>query len=297
MSFATQVRAEILRGAPKKGCCRKAEFYGMLLFCTAFSSSQIKFQTENAETAKYFLWLGNVVCGRDFSLSCSSGIGEPLYSVWIEGEDAEFCRKRMGHEQEVQLHLHQQNMEHECCSTAFLRGAFLAGGSVGSPEKHYRLEFATPHYALADELCIRLQEFSLLPARAERNGQHIVYFKASEQICDLLTVLSAPHAAMEIMNVKIEKDIRNHANRVTNCETANIGKTVSAAAKQTEAIRRIEQAGLLETLPGELLQVAELRLQNPECSLTELREMTYPVLSKSGLNHRLSKLIAISEEL
>lgn len=298
MSVALQTRRELAAAAAKKRCCKRAEFYGMLLFAASFRENSIKLQTEDAEAAKRFLSLANTVCGRELSLSYTEGAGGVLYSVWAEGEDAAFLLERMGHGAgEPLLRLRRENLAGECCRPAFLRGAFLAGGSVSAPKQAYHLEIATPHAALAEDFARLLEEIQLSPLMTRRKGNTVLYFKNSEEIFDFLTVIGAPHAAMELMNLKIERDIRNNANRVANCETANIAKTTAAGVRQREAIRKIERAGLLDALPAELRSAAKLRLENPDCSLAELCGMIEPRVSKSGLNHRLAKLVAIADEL
>ena len=163
-------------------------------------------------------------------------------------------------------------LEDDCCRTAFVRGAFLAGGSVTDPEKRYHLELATSHTQASREVSALLTEMGFLPHSVRRSGSSVIYFKQSEHIEDLLTTIGAPAAAMDIMTAKVDKEIRNGANRAMNCDMANVNKTVDAALEQIAGIRR-------------------LRLDNPEMSLQQLAERCAPPVSKSCMNHRMRKLM------
>ena len=180
---------------------------------------------------------------------------------------------------------------------SLLRGAFLAGGSVTDPEKRYHLELATNHIQASREVSTLLEECGFLPRSVQRAGSSVIYFKQSEHIEDFLTAIGAPVAAMDIMTAKVDKSIRNGANRAMNCDMANVNKTVSAAEVQLDAIERLHRAGRWETLPEKLQQTARLRRENPELSLQQLADKHTPPLSKSCLNHRLRKLVEISEEV
>ena len=185
-------------------------------------------------------------------------------------------------------------LEKECCRTAFLRGAFLAGGSVTDPSKRYHLELATSRHKVSRETEHLLTEQGFSPKEALRNGSSVLYFKQSEAIEDILTFLGAPLAAMGIMEAKIEKEMKNKINRIVNCDNANTSKIVEAAQAQIAAIRRLEERGELEHLPEKLRQTAGLRMDNPEANLSELAALFDPPLTKSALNHRLRKLCELA---
>jgi DNA-binding protein WhiA len=188
-------------------------------------------------------------------------------------------------------------VEENCCKAAFLRGAFLAGGSVTDPEKGYHLELATTHHSVARESYTLLHEsLGFYPKTAVRGGGQVLYLKQSDQICDCLTLLGAPVSAMGIMEAKLEKELNNNVNRRCNCDDANISKVVEAAQEQLAAIRTLKELGMLENLPGKLLQAATAREQNPESSLTELAAMMEPPITKPAMNHRLKKLVALAKE-
>ena len=197
----------------------------------------------------------------------------------------------------LSLHLNLPVVEEECCRAAFLRGAFLAGGSVTDPGKGYHLELTTTHRSVAPETYTLMEEtLGFYPKTAERAGGQVLYFKQSDLICDCLTRLGAPIAAMGIVEAKLEKELNNKVNRRCNCDDANTSKVVEAAQEQIAAIRKLEEAGQLEKLPAKLSCAARARLENPEASLTELAALMEPPISKPAMNHRLKKLIELAKE-
>ena len=197
----------------------------------------------------------------------------------------------------LSLHINLPVVEEDCCKTAFLRGAFLAGGSVTDPEKGYHLELATTHHSVAREGCALMEEvLGFYPKTAQRSGAQVLYLKHSEQISDCLTYLGAPVAAMGIMEARLEKELNNKVNRRCNCDEANTSKVVEAAQEQLAAIRILRSKGVLESLSSKLTQAAEARELNPEASLTELASMMEPPITKPAMNHRLQKLVKMSKE-
>lgn len=180
---------------------------------------------------------------------------------------------------------------------AYIKGAFLGSGSMTDPEKQYHLEFVTHSEEYAQELMKLLGAFGLNAKVIPRKGIYVVYIKEGEQIVDVLNILGAHNALLEAENVRIIKDMRNNVNRLVNCETANLSKTVNASVRQTEAIKFIEKTTGLSRLPDQLKEIAELRLANPGISLKELGDMLDPKVGKSGVNHRLRKIEKFAEEL
>ena len=174
-------------------------------------------------------------------------------------------------------------------------GAFLAGGSVTDPQKGYHLELATTHLRVSRELHTLLLELGYTPKETTRKANYITYFKQSEAIEDFLTAIGAPIAAMELMNAKAEKLLRNGVNRRVNCEAANVDKTVDAALEQRQAIQALREAGTLDTLSPKLREAAALREAHPELSLAQLAALCDPPVTKSSLSHRLRKLIQLSQ--
>ncbi|SHE73035.1 DNA-binding protein WhiA [Alkalibacter saccharofermentans] len=180
---------------------------------------------------------------------------------------------------------------------AYLRGAFLGAGSISDPEKAYHMEFVTSSEEFAMELMMLVNSFELGSKMIQRKNSYVVYLKDSEQIVTLLSVIGAHGALLDIENIRIMKGMRNNVNRIVNCETANLTKTVEAAWKQVESIEKIKSRIGLERLPNNLREIAELRLNNKEASLKELGEMMNPPMGKSGVNHRLKKIEEIAQGL
>ncbi|MBU5488313.1 DNA-binding protein WhiA [Clostridium sp. MSJ-8] len=180
---------------------------------------------------------------------------------------------------------------------AYIRGAFLGGGSVSNPEKTYHLEFVTHSEEYAISLSKLINEFGLKSKVIQRKNAFIVYIKEGEQIVDVLNIIGAHSSLLELENIRIMKEMRNNVNRLVNCETANLSKTVNAAVRQVESIKLIQSQIGLQRLPQNLREIAELRLNYPDESLKELGEMLDPPVGKSGVNHRLRKIEKIASEL
>ncbi|MBR2765365.1 MAG: DNA-binding protein WhiA [Blautia sp.] len=187
--------------------------------------------------------------------------------------------------------------QRDCCRRAFIRGAFLAAGSISDPNKAYHFEIVCQDAARAGQLRNLMESFGISARVVIRKKSHVVYVKDGTQIVDLLAVMGANVALMDLENIRIVKEMRNSVNRIVNCETANIGKTVSAAVSQAEDIRLVAEKIGLENLPDGLAQTAQLRIRFPEASLKELGIMSEPQVGKSGVNHRLRKLSRMAEAL
>lgn len=185
----------------------------------------------------------------------------------------------------------------EECKRSYIRGAFLGGGSISNPEKTYHLEFVTHDNEYVEDLSSLINEYGLNSKVIQRKSSFIVYLKEGEQIVDLLNIIGAHASLLELENVRIMKEMRNNVNRLVNCETANLSKTVNAAVRQVESIKLIQNEIGLARLPKNLKEIAELRLSYPDESLKELGEMLDPVVGKSGVNHRLRRIEKIAEEL
>ncbi|EQB87936.1 DNA-binding protein WhiA [Clostridium punense] len=191
-----------------------------------------------------------------------------------------------------------ENMvEDEGTKRAYIRGAFLGGGSISNPEKTYHLEFVTHNYDYAIELSKLINTYSLSSKVIQRKNSYVIYIKEGEQIVDLLNIIGAHSSLLQLENIRIMKEMRNNVNRLVNCETANLSKTVNAAVRQVESIKLIEEEIGLDRLPKNLREVAELRLEFPDESLKELGAMLNPPVGKSGVNHRLRRIEKIAEEL
>ena len=188
-------------------------------------------------------------------------------------------------------------LQNTCCKRAFIRGAFLAGGSMSDPNKSYHFEIVCHTLDQGKQLQSVMQSFDTDAKIVERKGHYVVYLKEGSQIVDMLNVMEAYVALMNLENVRILKEVRNTINRKVNCETANINKTVNAAVKQVEDIELIRERIGLDNLPDNLREMALLRLEYPEATLKELGNYLEPPVGKSGVNHRLRKLSAIAEDL
>ena len=188
-------------------------------------------------------------------------------------------------------------VQQTCCKRAFLRGAFMASGSISDPNKSYHFEIVARTLQQAQLLTELMNSFEADAKIVERKNHYVAYVKEGSQIVDMLNVMEAYVSLMNLENVRILKEMRNTVNRKVNCETANINKTVSAAVKQIEDIRKIQSRMGFDELPESLREMAELRLQYPDATLKELGEYLDPPVGKSGVNHRLRKLSAIAEDL
>ena len=297
MSFSSDVKNELVKNEIQKNCCKKSLLYGMALFSKSFSFNGVVFQSENENAAFIFRQMLVEQLGMNCRIKVSpSGRN---YSVEIKSEDK--CSKLMsyfGHtKSEKSLKINFSNFDCAECYNNFLAGVFLACGTVSSPEKDYHLEYSVSYMNLSKSLVTLINELELEPKQTVRKGYNIVYFKGSEAIEDCLYIMGASSSMFEMMNIKIVKEIRNSANRRANCETANIEKTVRAAMPQIEAIVKIKKEKGFDTLSEPLREMAEIRLENPELSLSELGEMFDPPLSRSGVNHRLKRLMKIAEEI
>ncbi len=301
MSFSSDVKTELCKLENKRDCCRRAECYGLWLFSKCFSLKEAATVTENAAAARRMLELAAETAGVSAELSYAvSRRRNPAYRVCLPDEGS---RRRLleafGHTgREASLRINRVVLENECCAAAFLRGAFLSCGGATDPQKAYHLEFAVAYRNLANSLYTLLQEipaFAAAPAVAPRKGAYVVYLKECGQIEDLLTYLGATGAAMELMQVRMYKEAKNDINRKANFETANMDKTYSAAARQIAAIAALSDAGALQALPDELRELAAFRLEHPDMTLRELAEALG--VSRSGVNHRLQKLLDQGEKL
>jgi len=299
ISFSGNAKAEICRYMPAKHCCALAECFGILLFCNAFTATGIRIITESREFASILPKLfkkafgvsfdtvpGNEITGKlNFQITDINKINQIMTAYGFDPKDT------------LSLHINLPVVEEDCCKTAFLRGAFLAGGSVTDPIKGYHLELMTTHGSVARECNSLMHEaLSFQPKAAVRGGGHVLYLKQSDLISDCLTYLGAHIAAMGIMEAKLEKELNNKVNRRCNCDDANISKVIAAAQEQLTAIRTLRENGIFEHLPEKLRQAAVAREENPEVSLTELAAMMEPPISKPAMNHRLKKLVEMAQE-
>ena len=295
MSFSGAVKEELCRAGLNRRCCAQAEAYGVLLYCNTFTGGEARVVTESGPFAQRLPALFKKAFRLDFD-RLPEGEGKRIFT--LSGPDKlEAVRRSFGLDPgAVALHVNFAVLEEDCCRAAFLRGAFLAGGSVSDPQKSYHLELSTSHHSVSREVLALMRELGLEAKSSQRKGNMVIYFKQSDKIEDFLTCIGAPVSAMEVMNAKLEKDLRGKVNRRVNCDAANLDKAVEAALAQVEAIRRLEGDGRLLTLPDKLQEAARLRLAHPEDTLSQLAEQCDPPATKSALNHRLRKLVELGRE-
>lgn len=299
MSFSANVKTELCRQPLGKKQTAVAEAHGVLLYCNTFSASLIRIVTENEAFAARLPRLFRKAFGLDFDFAPGEAAAGKLAFQIVEPGKLELIFQTFGMtaSSNVTLHVNYGLLEEDADRLAFLRGAFLAGGSVTDPEKRYHLELICSHIKAFRETDALLLDMDFQPKSLMRNGSGVLYFKQSDAIEDFLTTLGAPVCAMQIMEAKVEKDLRNGVNRRVNCETANLTKVVDASMEQVAAIRKLQQAGVLEQQNEKLRQTAQLRLDNPEAPLSELAQSIDPPISKSAMNHRMRKLIELAAEL
>ncbi len=296
MSFSSDVKQELCRAPLSRKCCAQAEAYGVLLYCNTFSSGEIRIITESDALAQRLPSLFKKAFQITFD-RLPIGEGKHIFLITDPEKLAVVQQTYGGEERALALHINFGVLEEACCRIAFLRGAFLAGGSVTDPQKGYHLELSTSHQSVSREMLALMRELDLEPKDAPRKGNAVIYFKQSDRIEDFLTSIGAPISAMEVMNAKLEKDLRGSVNRRVNCDAANLDKAVEAAMVQIEAIHKLEESGVLATLPEKLQEVANLRREHPADTLIQLAQRCDPPITKSALNHRLRKLIDMSKQM
>ncbi len=289
MSFSSDVKAELCQIKSHKSCCLLAECGGMLLFSRNFSEEKVGFYTDFDFVAEHLCFLIKKRLKITAEHIVTDGGANKVEISSRNDREAVVSRFKDGDRPSDRF------LQNDCCLSAFLRGVFLSCGSLTDPNKEYRLEFVCPSHLMAQYLFGFLSGIIENPKMAERDGNYYVYYKHSEAIEDMLTLVGAANAALEVMEIKVEKDYRNKVNRVNNFENANFAKTVNAAVDQNNAIEKIISAGILDTLTDSLRETALLRRENPDASLSQLCELSG--CSRSGLNHRLKRLIEIAAEI
>jgi DNA-binding protein WhiA len=311
LTFSGKVKEELSRQWNEQKHCQIAEIAAIISMCGKVTIDSrdryaVKVRTENISVARKCFTL----LEKTFNIEAESLVtinkskGNTTYTVVVkQHEDAmkllQAARLVDGDGEISEEFSTSRNMivHKSCCKRAFLRGAFLASGSMSHPEKSYHIEMVCASKAKAEQIQKLINSFGLDAKVILRKNSYVVYLKEGSQIVDLLNIMEAPIALMEMENVRILKEMRNSVNRKVNCETANINKTVSAAAKQAEDIRLIQKEIGLNKLPEGLQEIAELRLTYPDASLKELGEMLTEPLGKSGVNHRLRKLSELAEDI
>ncbi len=311
LTFSGQIKEELAKHWSEARHCQIAEIAAIISMCGQVTINSreryaIKVRTENLSVArKYFTLLE-----KTFNIKTETFVSRNLnretisYTVAIKKHEdaikvlqATKLMDANGDIAEEFSMIKNLIIQHSCCKRAFLRGAFLAAGSISNPEKSYHIEIVCAGGRKAEQIKNIINSFGLDAKVIIRKKSYVVYIKEAAQIVDLLNVMEATNALMDMENIRILKEIRNTVNRKVNCETANINKTVSAAGKQMEDIRYIQNRIGLKKLPEGLLEMAQVRLEYPNASLKELGDLLTPPIGKSGVNHRLRKLSEIAQRL
>ncbi len=304
MSFSKDTKAELASAE----LSRKGEeplLYGMLLFSRKFTPKEISVKTESRAVASVYSQTLSSVTSAIVEVTTNlsrKNEDESLYTLRVpDAKDCLAIFDRFGHMQsDLNLRINRANIEDEESLAYFLRGVFLVCGSVSSPEKDYHLEFVVPFTKLAEDLARIIGEVEVLsvkPSIVRRKGNCVVYIKGSDSIADVLAYIGAPMASLDVVQQKIYRSVRNKVNRKINSETANSNKTAAASARQLRAIELIEKRRGLSCLSDDLRELAQLRLENPEYNLRELGEALSSPISRSGVNHRLQRIMEIADEI
>ncbi len=299
VSFSSEVKEELVHQFPSGRHCQIAELSALILNSNCRLFPWFYMKTENFRVAKKTAKLIYRCFGGHCQIRVRTYMNHKTATTYelILADEAETKRMLQACKVTAERKVNHLIIQKSCCKRAFLRGVFLTSGSVNNPAKSYHFEIACEDNAMALEVQEIMRTFELDAKIVERKKYHVVYLKEGAMIADALNVMEAHRALLNMENVRIWKDVRNQTNRKVNCDIANINKTLSAAQKQIEDIRYIEERKGFGSLSPGLRQVAELRLQEPEISLKELGELLDPPVSKSGVNHRLRKLGEIAENL
>ena len=299
LSFSYNVKAEII---DKINSTHKADacLMGLLCCCNELSDRNILFLTENVQVKDFFVRNVCRILVDEDTVNVNSAErkgGVTLYSLTVpDKEQRIYLLDYFGMDESRRLT--EEYLPKDKYFPQLAAGIFLACGSVNDPNKKYHMEFVMPTLDLCNDFGLLLIErHGIIPKHVERKGAQIMYIKESENIIDMLTLMGATMSSIELMHVKMEKDMRNKINRAMNCDNANIDKTIRAAERQIADIELIEQTMGLSSLPDNLREIAEIRLENPDYNLKQLGEELSPPISRSGANHRLQKLSEIAEEI
>ncbi|MEE1013340.1 MAG: DNA-binding protein WhiA [Clostridia bacterium] len=295
-SFSQLTKEELYKAEVDKPCCSRAEYAGMLLFGALITQRSVKFVTENQDVLSSWAELSRKQ-GMDPAVHQNPEGNARYFAEATDGvrilqilHDFKLVDPATG---VIRYRIDESLVQKECCRRALVKGAFLSCGTVIDPRKNYNLELVTPYLGLSRDLEQLLQHVGFPFKTVMRKSKYVLYLKNSEAISDFLAYMGAFQAQMELLNVKIEKEIRNDITRTANSETANLEKTINAAVTQIQAIETIQKTIGLDNLPEDLREIALLRLEHKDLSLSALGQMMNPPLSKSGVNHRLKKLMGM----
>lgn len=294
MSFCERLKTEASEGSPK-ACCRRARLFGAMLFAAEFSPEKLRVVTASEPVVKRISDDMKAVFGFRPDLRVTKRKEKDLYIMTVTDAARMSAVYRSfypaGSEKGGINHMMLQN---ECDKAAFLRGAFMTGGTVTEPGKSYYFDFTTPSLRLSNETVTFLKELDLAPGAVLRRGVRVIYFRGAEKIESVLKTMGAFNAYFEFVNAKIEKEVNNGLNRTMNCDSGNARRSLEASKSQIKAISALKKGGRLETLPDDLKNLAILRLENEDMSIAELGRQSSPPLSKTAVYLRLKKLEEIA---
>lgn len=312
MSFSSRTKNELSRLEIENDCCLLAELAALVRMngsvqITGMQSINIRFTTENAAIARRIFSILKLLYSSEIEVMVRRNKQlKKNNNYLIAVHDKDISTKILmdvGYIKDDRSNLYSPNykvpkeiVKKRCCKRSFIRGSFLGGGSITNPEKTYHLEFVTSREEHAKSLRNIINSFGLLSKIIQRKESFVVYIKEAEQIVDLLNIIGAHQALLKLEDIRVLKEVRNNINRLVNCETANLGKTIDASLRQIEGIKLIQKKIGLNKLPDNLREVAEVRLAYPDASLKEIGELLSPPIGKSGVNHRFRKIEEIAQE-
>ena len=296
-SYSVTTKNELSKKVNDNVCCDFSEFAGMLLFGSDFKNNIIKFVTENEDVLKRYVFLANK-CGIKTTESKTSAKTVRFVSTINNIDDISEKFELIDYSTNlVRYRISPFIIERECCRRAFVRGAFMGGGTVIDPNKNYNIEIITPYLGLCNDMIELLKNECFDFKTVVRRSKYVIYTKKSEEIEDFLTHMGAFSAQMSLINVKIEKEVRNSNNRAINSVNANYDKTIQASVLQIQAINTIKENDMIKFLSPELKEICDLRVKYKDLSLADLGKLLNPPLGKSGVNHRLKKIMELAEKI
>ena len=298
MSFSSEVKQELLKQYSKARHCQLAELAAIVAMEGHIDENgSLYIYTDNSAIVEKYTMLIKKLFQLDVTRALTKEVTEKILTALKLTENLAIASLLESEYSLQGVAVNGLLLQNTCCKRAFLRGVFLASGSISDPRKSYHFEIVCHTKAQAEQIKEILEFFEGEPKIVRRNQRYVLYLKEGSQIVDSLNVMEAYVSLMNLENIRIEKEMRNSINRQVNCETANINKTVTAAVRQIQDIELIRDTGGLERLPENLYEMAVCRLENPDTPLKDLGQLLDPPVGKSGVNHRLRKLSQLADQL
>lgn len=311
MTFSSKTKNELSRIELEDRCCALSELSAILRMAGSIKISNrkisVEFNTENAAIARRIFSILKKVYNVEVDVRVKRNTQLKKNNSYFIIINDEIISKKLISDTELveeekdiltpNYSIPKNLIKNRCCKRAYIRGAFLGGGSINNPEKTYHLEFVTGSEIHSKDLSNLINSFELKSKIINRKDNYVIYIKEADQISDVLNIMGAYQALLKMEDIRILKDIRNNTNRIVNCETANLNKTINASLRQVENIKYIDEKIGLDKVPEKLREVAEIRLKNRDLTLKEIGELLNPPVGKSGVNHRFRKLEELADEL